>query len=249
MPAKDYNLDPARLDQLRAAHRDAEGDLDALLAEPQIRQSLAEDDPAIALSRIAAALRQEYSHEDEPRVLGEALDGAPVVGYRVAAHRREDDRPGQEQARGERGAAATGRNRARRRIHRKHRPGRTLVMEPVFVTAGLTTAALAITGLYLLARPTPKPADLEPTVETVAELGDWDAASLAEVAADPDPLDISQPLLTGEELVPAYTFADVHGLYPVALDFPAISFTQEWVAAGERLAQLGDTQQMQAIPA
>jgi hypothetical protein len=59
---KDYGLTPARLDQLRAAHRDAEATLDQLLAEPQIRQTLAEDDPAVALARIAGAIQQEFPH-------------------------------------------------------------------------------------------------------------------------------------------------------------------------------------------
>jgi hypothetical protein len=113
---------------------------------------------------------------------------------------------------------------------------------------GLATAVLAIAGFYAAARPSPKPVPEPTPVEPVAELGDWDAASLAEVAADPDPLDTSKPLLTGTTLVDAHTFADVYALHPVALDYPDISFTQEWHAAGERLAQLGETQQMQAVP-
>lgn len=115
-------------------------------------------------------------------------------------------------------------------------------MDPVVVTAGMSIAGLIITGFYLAARPTPKPAHAAPVepavdVEPVEELGDWDAASLAEVATDPDPLDTSVPLLAGTQLLDAALFVEVAVGHKALFEWTAPSFTQEWHLGVERATE------------
>jgi hypothetical protein len=79
-----------------------------------------------------------------------------------------------------------------------------------------------------------------------ATLPDWGVGELELVATPPDPLTRE---LSPVELSEALLFEEIAAAYPVRLDWRPPDFTSEWEILGERLAELGDTQQMQAVPA
>lgn len=72
----------------------------------------------------------------------------------------------------------------------------------------------------------------------------WSPDAWAQPAGDPLTRDLSEI-----ELRDALLFDEIAAAYPVRLDWAPPTASQEWALAGARLAELGDTAPLEAIPA
>lgn len=76
---------------------------------------------------------------------------------------------------------------------------------------------------------------------------DWTAEELAEVqhpSADPLDTTVEIPAI---DLLPPVIADDLHLVHPVRLDWAPPTWSQTWRVAGERAAELGDTQAMPVV--
>ena len=113
----------------------------------------------------------------------------------------------------------------------------------VLLTGSLATLSLVVLGVVavaLLAR-----RDRIRAAQAI----EW-TAPLTEIidAGQRDPLDAAT-IVDTIDLADALIYAELTAANPVPLDWQPLTFTQEWRIAGERMRELGDTQQMQAIAA
>lgn len=76
---------------------------------------------------------------------------------------------------------------------------------------------------------------------------DWTDAELAEVQhPSTDPLDLTVEI-PAIDLLPPVIADDLHLVHPVRLDWAPPTWSQTWRVAGERVAELGDTQAMPVV--
>jgi hypothetical protein len=107
-------------------------------------------------------------------------------------------------------------------------------METVAILTGVAAGAVLFIylGAGVLARLREEPA------------AEWTVDELDEAAHPAEPLtrDIS-PV----ELAPAYLFDEIAAARPIQIDWQPPTFSQTWRIAGERMADLGDTQQIERV--
>jgi hypothetical protein len=73
---------------------------------------------------------------------------------------------------------------------------------------------------------------------------EWTPSELDEAVCPPDPLTRE---ISPIELAPAHLFDEVAAGRPIQIDWQPPTFSQTWRIAGERMADLGDTQQIERV--
>lgn len=107
-------------------------------------------------------------------------------------------------------------------------------METVSILTGVAAGAVLLIylGAGVLSRLREEPA------------AEWTTDELDEAAHPAEPLTRE---ISPVELAPAYLFDEIAAAHPVNLGWQPPTWSQTWRVAGERMAELGDTQQIERI--